>query len=78
MAVGGAVIRNHTRMDGRVYGGAPHEPALIYVLEDGTRLPIHILNGYLKAFCPSCKKLVRVDKWLLGSLHLCQSQSGAA
>jgi hypothetical protein len=29
------------------------------------------VGGKLYAYCPECKKLVRVDKPFLGSLHLC-------
>ena len=32
-----------------------------------------IVNGKIYGRCADCKDLVRVDKWLIGSLHLCVS-----
>lgn len=29
------------------------------------------VNGKIYGCCAECKEIVRVDKWLLGSLHLC-------
>lgn len=29
------------------------------------------VNGKIYGRCAECKEIVRVDKWLFGSLHLC-------
>lgn len=31
-----------------------------------------VINGQTYACCAGCYRLVRVDKWLIGSLHLCE------
>lgn len=32
---------------------------------------VYVLNGKLMSLCPECHTLIRVDKPLLGSLHVC-------
>lgn len=47
-------------------------------MNDLKAVPIHLkpgqivaVNGKLYGRCTDCKDLVRVDKWLIGSLHYC-------
>lgn len=35
------------------------------------------VNGKIYGRCADCKDLVRVDKWLIGSLHLCVAAKAA-
>ena len=34
------------------------------------------VNGKIYGRCAECKEIVRVDKWLFGSLHLCTPARG--
>ena len=45
-------------------------------LSKATRLDLRpgqivTVNGKIYGRCAECKAIVRVDKWLIGSLHLC-------
>lgn len=38
---------------------------------------IAAVDGKLYGRCAMCRSIVRVDKWLFGSLHLCADAKGA-
>lgn len=48
------------------------QPQRIYSLEERPRLGVPFtIGGKVFVMCNKCRKLVRIDKPILGSIHLC-------